>query len=184
MTDIKIKKRLSLKAQTLATLLAIIAAIVIPQMCHVAGRAAGVGNAIGELLLPMHLPILLVGILAGPYAGAISGTLAPMISFAITGMPSSAILPFMVIELCVYGLVCGLLRNNKMPVLAKVLIAQISGRAARAITVLITFYGFSGAIAPISIWNGLKAGIVGIVIQLALIPLIVFKVENADRKFN
>ena len=184
MTDIKIKKRLSIKAQTLATIIAIVAAVVIPQICHIVGKNAGVGNALGELLLPMHLPILLVGIMAGPYAGAIAGALAPAVSFALTGMPSSVVLPFMMLELCVYGLVCGLLRSKNMSPIWKVAIAQVVGRGARALAVVVVFYGFDGALAPISIWNGLKAGVIGIILQLALIPLILFKVENADRKSN
>lgn len=184
MTDIKIKKRLSVKAQTIATFLAIAASVIIPQICHVVGKNAGIGNALGELLLPMHLPILLVGLMAGPYAGAVSGALAPLVSFALTGMPSEAVLPFMMIELCVYGLVCGILRSNSLSPFLKVLISQVAGRGARALAVVIAFYGFNGMIAPISVWNGVKAGVIGIILQLALIPLIVFKVENADRKSN
>lgn len=45
--------------------------------------------------LPMHLPIILVGLLAGPYAGAIAGLLGPLASFALSGMPGIAMLPFM-----------------------------------------------------------------------------------------
>lgn len=183
MTDIKIKRKLSFKAKTLATLIAIASAVIIPQVCHIAGASAGVGTALGELLLPMHLPILLVGILAGPLAGCVAGALSPLISFALTSMPSLIALPFMIIELAAYGLICGLLRNTKISTIVKVIIAQVSGRAVRAIAILISYYAIGYTqIAPISIINGLKSGIIGIILQLALIPLIVYRVEYADKQ--
>ena len=98
------RPRLSVKAQTLATLAAIVGAVVVPQIFHTLGAISGLGTALGETFLPMHLPIILVGLLAGPYAGAIAGLLGPLASFALSGMPGIAMLPFMMIELCAYGL--------------------------------------------------------------------------------
>lgn len=62
------KPRLSVKVQTLATIAAIIGAVVVPQIFHTLGAVSGLGTALGETFLPMHLPIILVGLLAGPYA--------------------------------------------------------------------------------------------------------------------
>ena len=36
-----------------------------------------------------------------------AGALSPAVSFALTGMPRPALLPFMVLELAVYGLCAG-----------------------------------------------------------------------------
>ena len=47
--------------------------------------------------------------------GCRNGSGKSLLSFALTGMPSAALLPFMMIELTVYGLVCGLLKNKKCP---------------------------------------------------------------------
>lgn len=105
------KPRLSLKVQVIATIAAIAGAVILPQFFHLLGAISGLGSALGETFLPMHLPIILVGLLAGPYAGAISGLFGPLLSFALSGMPGAYMLPFMMIELCVYGLVSGLLRN-------------------------------------------------------------------------
>ena len=69
------KPALSFKAQTLATIAAIVGAVVVPQFFHMLGAISGLGTALGETFLPMHLPIILVGLLAGPYAGAIAGLL-------------------------------------------------------------------------------------------------------------
>ncbi|MCD7945696.1 MAG: ECF transporter S component [Clostridiales bacterium] len=179
------KPRLSVKAQTVATVAAIVGAVVVPQFFHVLGAVSGLGTSLGETFLPMHLPILLVGLLAGPYAGAISGLLGPVVSFALTGMPGAVMLPFMMIELFTYGLVAGLLRENRMPTIAKVLIAQVSGRAVRAVAILLAVnaFGYEG-VNIATIWTSISAGIFGLVLQWALLPLTVYRVERLDRNEN
>ena len=102
-------RKLSVKAQTLAALIALVSAVALPQIFHLMGAVSGLGTSLGETFLPMHLPILAVGLLAGPWAGLAAGALAPLVSFGLTGMPAAAMLPFMMSELAVYGLVPGLL---------------------------------------------------------------------------
>ena len=92
-------KKMSVKSQTFGALAALVSAVTLPQMIHALGAAAGLGTSLGEMLLPMHLPIILAGLLAGPFAVGTAGFLSPLISFALTGMPTIAMLPFMVIEL-------------------------------------------------------------------------------------
>ena len=147
------KPRLSVKVQTMATIAAIAGAVAVPQIFHVLGAAFGLGTGLGESFLPMHLPILLVGLLAGPYAGAAAGMFGPLVSFALSGMPGVAMLPFMMLELCIYGLAAGLLRNVKLPVVVKVLLAQTAGRIVRAAAILVAVYGFGSESIPLaSIW--------------------------------
>ncbi len=173
------KANLSVKVQTIATIVAIVSAVALPQIVHLIGRATGMGTAFGELLLPMHLPILLVGLLAGPYAGAIAGLLGPVCSFSLAGMPSVAVLPFMMIELCVYGLSAGLLRKTNMPTVGKVLVAQVAGRVCRAVAVAIAFYVLGTTeIAVASVWAGTVNGVTGIALQLIVLPIIVAAVEK------
>lgn len=176
------KPSLTVKTQTIAALAAIVAAVAVPQLFHVMGAVSGLGTSLGETFLPMHLPILLVGLLVGPYAGAVSGLLGPMASFALSGMPGPAMLPFMMIELCAYGLFAGLLRDVKMPVVAKVLIAQVSGRAIRAAAILISIYalGLENVQASV-IWMSVVNGIFGLVLQWALLPLVVYRIENRNK---
>ena len=173
------KPRLSIKVQTLAALLAVIGAVAIPQLFHVMGAVSGLGTALGETFLPMHLPIIFVGLLAGPYAGAAAGLLGPLVSHLMTGMPGSIMLPFMMIELCAYGIFAGLLRNTKMPNIAKVLIVQFAGRAVRAIAILIAVYALGNESVKIPvIWNSILTGIPGLALQLSLIPLLMYRIEN------
>lgn len=177
-----VKPRLSIKVQTLAAFAAIVGAVAVPQMFHVLGAISGLGTALGETFLPMHLPIILVGLLAGPYAGAVAGLLGPLASFALSGMPGIAMLPFMMIELCIYGLTAGLLRDIKIPTIAKVVIVQIAGRAVRAAAILLSVYAFGNeSIRVATIWMSISAGIFGLVLQWALLPLIVYRVENLKK---
>jgi len=171
-------KKLSVKRQVFATIGAIAAAVVLPQLFHVVGMVSNMGTALGETFLPMHLPILLVGLIAGPYAGAIAGLLSPLVSFGLTSMPGSAMLPFMMIELCMYGLFAGLLRKSKMPTIAKVLLAQVGGRAVRAGAILASVYLLGNtAIHTAVIWNSIIAGIPGLILQWILLPLLVYRIE-------
>lgn len=169
----------SVTVQVVAAAAAVVAAVALPQVFHVAGAAMGVGTALGETLLPMHLPVLLVGLLAGPYAGVAAGAFGPLVSFALSGMPMAAMLPFMVIELAGYGLVAGLLRSSGMPTIAKVLIAQVAGRALRAAAVLVAVFALGNTtVAVASIWTSVLAGLPGLVLQWAALPLIVWLVDR------
>lgn len=173
----------SVKVQALATLAAIIGAVAIPQIFHVVGAICGMGTGLSEAFLPMHLPIILVGLLAGPYAGAIAGAFGPLVSFALSGMPGLAMLPFMVIELAAYGLIAGLLRTANMPTIAKVLLVQVGGRVVRAAAILFAV-GVLGntTVAVATIWMSVLAGLPGLILQWGLIPLIMFWVEHRAAK--
>lgn len=176
------KTRLSLKVQTAAAIVAVIAAVAIPQIFHVMGAMSGLGTGLGEAFLPMHLPIILVGLLAGPYAGAVAGFIGPIVSFALSGMPGFVMLPFMMVELCVYGLVAGLLRTVKLPVFVKVVLVQIAGRIARGAAIVFAVFVLGNeSIRVASIWMSIGTGIFGLVLQWILLPLIVYRVENLKR---
>ncbi|MCR4842196.1 MAG: ECF transporter S component [Eubacterium sp.] len=171
-----------MKTRTVATVGAIVMAVALPQLFHVAGRLLGVGTALGETFLPMHIAIFAVGLLAGTYVGGIAGLLAPLVSCLLTGMPAYAMLPFMMIELASYGLISGALSDKNIPTIVKLLIAQIGGRAIRAVALLIGFYGFSTQIPPITALTSIKTGLPGLLIQWVTIPLVMYFVaRSVDR---
>ena len=150
-----------LKIQAFGAVAAIIGAVAVPQIFHILGAASGLGTSLGEVFLPMHLPIILAGLLAGPIAGAVSGLLGPIVSFALSGMPAAAMLPFMAIELCAYGLFAGLLRNA---------------------AILIAFYAFGSKSVPVSvIWSSIAAGLPGLALQWCLIPLAVYRLNGLKK---
>lgn len=178
-----LKPQISIKAQTLAAAGAIIGAVALPQLFHFIGKMSGVGTALGEIFLPMHLPIILAGLLAGPYVGIISGLLAPLVSFAISGMPSAAMLPFMMVELAFYGFSAGLLSASKFPSIVKVVISQLVGRAAKTVAVAFAVYTLgNSALSISSIWLAITKGFPGLLLQWILIPLIVYWVEKVSGK--
>jgi len=173
--------RLTVRAKMLALLIGIVAAVALPQICHVAGRAWNIGTGLGELLLPMHLPILAVGLLAGPAVGATAGLAAPAVSFLLSGMPLVTVLPFMCVELCFYGLCAGALRRVQLPIVAMVLVAQLAGRMARMLAILIGRALGGTALTAVSTWIAVKNGLPGLAIQWILIPVLVLLVEKAQK---
>lgn len=173
------KRRLSVKAQIVAALAAVIAAVALPQILHILGASTGLGSSLGEIFLPMHLPIMLVGLIAGPFAGAAAGLAAPLLSSLLTSMPAAGLLPFMMIELCVYGLAAGALRSANIPVVLKVLAVQIAGRAVRAGAICLAVYAFGyDKIGVAIIRTSITVGLIGIALQLALIPLIMYRLDG------
>ena len=172
MTSLSISKKTILK-QVVITIIAVAVAVGLPQILHIAGRTAGVDTKLGEMLLPMHIPVLLAGFFGGPIAGLIAGLISPVLSYALSGMPTQMMLPYIAIELITYGFSAGMLKTAKMPVTLKVLTAQIAGRLVRAVAIVIC-----GTVATSVIWNSIKISAIGIVLQLILVPLILYRVEG------
>ena len=171
--------KLSLGTKTAATLLAIVAAVVLPQLFHVIGAVSGQGTMLGVAFLPMHLPIIFVGLIA------IAAAAAPLVSFLLSGMPMLAMLPLMMVELCAYGLVAGLLRGIKLPSLAKVVIAQLAGRVVLTAATAIAVFAFGSSKAIAATWTSdLAAGLPGLALQWALIPLAAYWTESLIAKRN
>lgn len=172
----------TIKTRTAATAVAVAAAVALPQLFHALGAVSGLGTALGETFLPMHLPVLLIGLMAGPAAGLAAGVLSPLVSFALSGMPSAVMLPFILIELAGYGLTAGLLAGTGMNTFCKLLITQVAGRALRTAAVLIGIYGFGSPVAVSSIWMSVVTGLPGILLQWAILPLLMFWVEKGVRR--
>jgi len=175
----------AVKTQTLTTAAAVFAAVALPQIFHGMGAISGLGSALGEAFLPMHLPVLLVGLLAGPAVGMVAGALSPLISFALSGMPTVALLPFLMIELAGYGLAAGALHKVKMPVFGKLLLAQIVGRILKAGALLLAVYGLGSQTVEVSlIWNCVITGLPGVLLQWCLIPLLMFWMESRGKRYE
>lgn len=138
----------------------------------------------GTVLLPMHIPVFLIGLLCGPMFGAIGGLLTPLLSSMLTGMPAAfPMLPIMAGELMVYGLMSGLLRHKaKWPALFSLLVAMVCGRAMYGLVFAVLFTANGGVLRAASVSTAIVTGLPGIVIQLAVIPLIIKAVEHHKGK--
>lgn len=173
--------RKAILSKLLIAAAAVVGAVALPQIFHLIGVVSGTGASVGAALLPMHIPVLLAGFLGGPVVGIAAGVLSPVLSFMLTGMPLAAVMPFMAIELGVYGLTAGLLRKSDMNSFLKLLIVQIAGRLARAAATLAAVYILGSAqLTVASAWEFVTAGLFGILIQWALIPYLTEKLSRAS----
>ena len=139
---------------------------------------------IGRALSPMHIPALLCGFFCGPWYGLAVGFIAPLLRFALFGMPP--ILPkglAMCFELATYGCVSGLmyriLPKKKINVYVALITAMIAGRIIWGIASAIIYgfgdseFGWSAFIA-----GGIVGSAPGIILQIILIPVLVITLEK------
>ncbi|HWR23869.1 MAG TPA: ECF transporter S component [Feifaniaceae bacterium] len=159
------------------TAMCIALCVVLPLLFH------SIPNA-GNIFLPMHIPVLLCGLICGIPYGLVCGLLGPLLSSVLTGMPPMAYLPGMLIELAVYGMASGLvmkLVHTPKPyadlyisLVAAMAAGRIVGGLMSALIFAADSYSFAAWAAGyfINCWPGL-------IIQLALIPSIVFALEKA-----
>jgi uncharacterized membrane protein len=180
-TDNTIQKKNGFTTRKIATggvLLAL--SVVLPLMLHVTGNPMA-----GRIFLPMHIPVILGGFILGPVFGLALGLAAPILSFLLLQMPVPALLPFMIIELAVYGLVSGLMfrtlrfQDKKFGIYFSLITAMIAGRAVYALSLLVagSLLGMKVA-APVAVITGTVTGLPGIAIQLVLIPAIMFALKK------
>ena len=130
----------------------------------------------------------------GPVFGFFVGLFSPIISSVLTGMPAVGRLPFMMIELAVYGLVSGLMYNTfkfnkkKMGTYISLLTAMLCGRIVYAISlfVAVNLMGIQCG-GPIAAVTATVSGVPGIIIQVLIIPPVVYALERSgyiDRHFR
>jgi hypothetical protein len=123
--------------------------------------------------------VLIAGLLGGPVAGIAAGALSPIVSSAFSGMPSSVMLPNIIVELAGYGFVAGLLCKSNMPVIGKLLIAQLAGRVLKAAVILTSVYGLGIQTIPASlIWRSIVTGLPGILLQWVIISLMAVYIKR------
>jgi len=142
-----------------------------------------IANA-GSIFLPMHIPVLLCGLICGWPYGLACGVLAPLLSSLIVGMPSMAYLPSMLCELAVYGFASGLLmRWVKTGKLLADLYLSLAGAMllGRLVFGLLNALLFRAGEYSVAMWTtaAFVTALPGIVIQLAVIPVLVLALKKA-----
>ncbi len=143
-------------------------AIYTPYVVHFFG-----GVDAGQKFLPMPFFVLLAGILLGWRAGLATAIAAPLISFSLSGMPAMKILPYLMFQLAVFGLVSGIIRK-KMDVFFSLLVAMISGWIAIGVSLAL----FSKMNALNYVFTGIKNGLPGIAISLIIIPFAAYLINK------
>lgn len=139
----------------------------------------------GTLFSPMHLPVFLCGIICGWQYGLLCGILSPILSSFITGMPGIGYLPTMMIELALYGFICGLLitliHTGKKT--ADISISLVSAMlVGRIITGIVRAFVFAPGSLSIQVWatSYFVSCLPGIIVQLILLPILYHALERAN----
>ena len=154
-------------------------------LCMVLPFLTGQIPEIGSALSPMHIPVFLCGFAAGwPYA-LVVGLIAPVLRFALFGMPP--LFPVgaaMAFELATYGLVSGLLYRalprRKTSIYVTLVISMLAGRVVWGVARLAlaglsnTTFGWAAFLA-----GAFTQAVPGIICHLLLIPVIVIALEKA-----
>ena len=171
--QVSLKLGITVKALISAGIVAL--AVLLPQLAHLA-----LGEQAGMRFLPMYLPVLLGGCLLGWQWGLGIGLLSPLVSYLITAaagspMPALARLPFMMAELAVFAVVCGVfsdkIAKNGLMAFPAVLLAQLGGRSVFLLSAAV----FSG-VSPLNaamVWSQIQTGFAGLLIQAVLAPVII-----------
>jgi 2-polyprenyl-3-methyl-5-hydroxy-6-metoxy-1,4-benzoquinol methylase/predicted membrane protein len=153
--------------------------VLIPLIFH----AANIG---GQIFLPMHPSVLIGGFILGPFYGALLGILTPLLSAALTGMPSWAVLPGMMVELTFYGVSAGVsfrlikTKNLYLDIYLSLLLSLLLGRLAGGATNALIYLGKGNSYS----WQAFLTPYFliawpGILIQLVLIPAILVALEKS-----
>ena len=154
-------------------------------LCMVLPFLTGQIPQVGSALCPMHIPVLLAGFVCGPWWATVVGAAAPLLRFALFGMPP--IFPTglaMSFELSAYGLVSGLL-YSKLPrrigsIYTSLICAMLTGRIIWGLVMVLIL----NATGSIFTWAAFLAGaftnaIPGIIAHLIFIPLLVLSLQKS-----
>ena len=129
--------------------------------------------SIGSMLLPMHIPVLLCGYVLSYKYGLLVGVITPLLRHLIFGMPPLLSAITMAFELGAYGFFSGMLyRKMNKNIYASLILSMLLGRVVWGIVSMIIYgigeFGLSAFIA-----GGFVNAILGIILQLILIPILV-----------
>lgn len=163
--------------RSVITAMCIALCVVLPMAFHAVQNAGGI-------FCPMHIPVLLCGLICGWPFGLLCGLAGPLLSSLITMMPPLAYLPAMLVELAVYGLVCGLMtklvhtKNACADLYVSLTAAMLAGRLAAGAAKAFLFSPGSYSMAA---WAAayFVTCLPGMGIQLVLIPAVVLALRKA-----
>ncbi len=141
---------------------------------------------IGHLLLPMHIPVMLAGLLLGAGSGAAVGAILPITRSLIFTMP--AMYPdavAMSFELACYGLCAGIMarlfkgRRGIVPIYISLAVSMLIGRAVWG-GVMSLLMSRDGKVLTFAAFTAraFVNGIPGIVLQLVLLPPLVYALRK------
>lgn len=140
--------------------------IAIPRVFHVL-----IGSSAGVTFLPMHLMVLIAALTFGMLSASIVAGSSVIFSYLLTGMPAIERMPYMLIELVIYGILLGLF-NKRFNSYISLIATMIIGRLLYALVLFasVNLLGFNGY--GISVMQSVISGIPGLIIQILSVPVI------------
>lgn len=154
-------------------------------LCMILPLLTGQIPQIGNALSPMHIPVLLCGFICGPLYAAVTGAIAPLLRFALFGMPP--LFPTgiaMCFELAAYGLISGLmyrrLPRHPLSLYTALIAAMLGGRVLWGL-VRLALSGLAGTSFTFSMFlaGAFINAVPGLVAHIVLIPPLVMALEKA-----
>ena len=141
---------------------------------------------IGSALSPMHIPVLLCGFVCGWRYGLVVGLIAPLMRSLIFGMPN--LFPtatVMAFELAAYGLATGILyqllpKKNSF-IYVTLIASMLLGRFVWGIASVVIL-GFVNQPFTLAIFwaRGFANAVPGIILHIAIVPVIVIALKRAN----
>lgn len=144
--------------------------ITLPRIFHIA-----FGSNAGATFLPMHIAVLIAALTFGMTSSLVVAGSSIIMSHLLTNMPAITRLPYMLIELVIYGIILALFSkktNAYISLIATIILGRIlyAGVLFAATNLGFPTYGTT-------VWKSAKIGIPGLIIQLIVVPVIA-KVMN------
>ena len=146
--------------------------VALPRIFHVLAGASA-----GATYLPMHIAVLIAAISFGVISASVVAGSSIIFSYLLTGMPTLQRLPYMLIELVIYAVLLGLLNkkfNSYISLIATIILGRIlyAGVMFASVNILgLQAYG-------ISVWESVKMGIPGLILQLICVPFIASTIKK------
>lgn len=151
--------------------------ILLPRIFHfLAGATAG------SVFLPMHFAVLIAALTMGIISGSIVAGISVIFSYLLTGMPSLARLPYMLIELVIYAILLSAF-NKKFNSYVSLVLTIVLGRIIYAGVLFVAINWVGLPTYGISVIASIKTGLPGIAIQLITVPVISM-ILNKGLKFK
>ncbi len=140
--------------------------IALPRIFHILA-----GSTAGATFLPMHIAVLIAALTFGTISASVVAGSSIIFSYLLTGMPSLARLPYMLIELVIYAILLSVF-NKKFNSYISLIATIILGRIIYAGVLFAAINGLGLPSYGISVIQSIQTGIPGIIIQLLCVPFI------------
>lgn len=155
-------------------------------LCMVLPLFTGNNPELGKKLSLIHIPVFLCGFISGPVWGCVIGAVAPLMRHLLFGAPANLYEAMrMMAELAVYGLASGLfyryLPKKPFGIYVSLLSAQFFGRLAWGLMAYFfsLFDKGNAFYVEMVVTSTVSGSLLGIAIQLLLIPPIVYAMQRA-----